>query len=388
MGEGGEAAAGVVSPAGRQDVAPDGREARLVAVMGRDGSFDGTFVFGVRSTGVYCRPSCPARRPRADRILLFPGPAAAEESGYRPCRRCRPTQAVRRAELVSSVCEHIQANLGEDLGLAALAKRFSVSPYHLQRVFKEFVGMSPRRYAEECRINGLKAQLSRGEPVVAALRRVGYSSQSWLYADSTAKLGMTPGAYRRGGAGMRIVYLVGDSPLGRLLVASTEHGICMVDLGESDEELAKALHREYPRATIEVSEEARGNYDAVLGYLVGRREKVPLDLRGTAFQRRVWTALQTIPEGSVCSYSDVAEMVGRPRAVRAVANACGKNPVPLIVPCHRVVRKDGGLGGYGLGLWRKRALLAEERRRKDAGLVEGRPPQAEDDAGSPPSVHP
>jgi len=266
-------------------------------------------------------------------------------------------------DLVGRICAHIQANLTGDLGLAALGREFSMNPIQLQRVFKEVVGMSPRRYTEECRINRLKTRLGEGDSVTSALRRSGYSSQSWLYGDSKSKLGMTPGAYRRGGAGMRIAYHIGDSPLGRLLVATTEHGICMVNLGESDADLARALRKEYPKATVEESRNARDCFDAVLDYFSGQLRKLPLDLRGTDFQRKVWTALQTIPEGDVCSYSDVAEMIGLPRAVRAVANACGKNPVPLIVPCHRVIRKDGSLGGYGMGLWRKRALLAEEKER-------------------------
>jgi AraC family transcriptional regulator, regulatory protein of adaptative response / methylated-DNA-[protein]-cysteine methyltransferase len=342
------------------------KEDRLRAVMERDRSSDGSFVFGVTSTGIYCRPSCPARRPRADRILLFQSPEAAEKSGMRECLRCRPKLASQRAQLVGRICAHIQANLTGDVGLVALGKEFSVSPYHLQRVFKQVVGMSPRRYTEECRINKLKAHLGEGHSVTTALRKVGYSSQSWLYGDSTAKLGMTPGVYRRGGVGMQVVYHIGASPLGRLLVAATEHGICMVDLGESDSDLVRALHKEYPKAVISDSEDAKGYFDAVLGYFSGQQAKLALDLRGTDFQRRVWTALQTIPEGTVCSYSDVAEMIGMPRAVRAVANACGKNPVPLIVPCHRVVRKDGSLGGYGLGIWRKKALLAGERSRASA----------------------
>jgi AraC family transcriptional regulator, regulatory protein of adaptative response / methylated-DNA-[protein]-cysteine methyltransferase len=342
------------------------RQDYLRAVLERDGSFDGSCVFGVSSTRIYCRPSCPARRPRADRILLFPDPDAAERSGFRQCLRCKPKLISQRAELVGRICVHIQANLTEDLGLAALGEKFSISPFHLQRVFKEVVGMSPRRYTEECRISRLKKHLGEGQSVTSALRRVGYSSQSWLYGDSTAKLGMTPGVYRRGGVGMRISYMTGSSPLGRLLVAATEHGICMVNLGEDDADLVQALHKEYPKAVTAESKEVQGPFDAVLGYFRGQQKKLPLDMRGTAFQRKVWAALQTIPDGTVTSYSEIAARIGRPRAVRAVANACGKNPVPLIVPCHRVVRKDGGLGGYGLGLWRKRALLAEEKSRTRA----------------------
>jgi AraC family transcriptional regulator, regulatory protein of adaptative response / methylated-DNA-[protein]-cysteine methyltransferase len=342
------------------------RQNYLRAVLERDGSFDGSLVFGVSSTGIYCRPSCPARRPRADRILLFPDPDAAERSGFRQCLRCKPRLTSQRVELVGRVCAHIQANLTKDLRLATLGEKFSISPFYLQRVFKEVVGMSPRRYTEECRINRLKRNLGDGQSVTSALRGVGYSSQSWLYSDSTAKLGMTPGVYRRGGVGMRISYVTGSSPLGRLLVAATEHGICMVNLGESDAELVQALHKEYPRSLMAESKEIQDLFDAVLGYFRGQQKKLPLDMRGTTFQRKVWSALQTIPDGSVSSYSDIAALIGQPRAVRAVANACGKNPVPLIVPCHRVVRKDGGLGGYGLGLWRKRALLAEERSRTGA----------------------
>ena len=335
----------------------------LRAVMERDRSFDGAFVFGVSSTGIYCRPSCPARRPRTERIMLFPGPEAAEGAGLRECLRCGPKLTSRRAELVGRVCAHIQDNLAGDLRLGTLGERFSISPYHLQRVFKEVVGMSPRRYTEECRISRLKAHLGEGDSVTKSLRKVGYGSQSWLYNDSTIKLGMTPGTFRRGGLGMRIVYQTGGSPLGRMLVAATEHGICMVTLGEDDDQLAKALRKEYPKATLSRSPEAQTQFGAVLAWFNGRQRKIPLDLRGTEFQRKVWAALQTIPDGGVCSYSDVAALIGQPAAVRAVANACGKNPVPLIVPCHRVVRKDGSLGGYGLGLWRKKALLAEEKKR-------------------------
>jgi AraC family transcriptional regulator of adaptative response/methylated-DNA-[protein]-cysteine methyltransferase len=342
----------------------------LRAVMERDRSFDGVFVFGASSTGIYCRPSCPARRPRAGRIILFPGPEAAEDAGLRECLRCGPKLTSRRAELVAGVCAYVQDNLAGDLRLEALGERFSVSPYHLQRVFKEVVGMSPRRYTEECRISRLKTHLAGGDSVAKSLRKVGYGSQSWLYADSTAKLGMTPGTYRRGGLGMRIVYQTGGSPLGRMLVAATAHGICMVTLGESDEQLANALRKEYPKAILSRSPDAQTHFKAVLDWFNGRQTKIPLDLRGTEFQRKVWAALQRIPDGRVCTYSDIAVLIGRPSAVRAVANACGKNPVPLIVPCHRVVRKDGSLGGYGLGVWRKRALLAEEEKR--AGAAQSR----------------
>jgi AraC family transcriptional regulator of adaptative response/methylated-DNA-[protein]-cysteine methyltransferase len=224
------------------------------------------------------------------------------------------------------------------------------------------MGISPRKYADECRIARLKTHLSRGETVSDALRKAGYRSQSWLYTDSRTKLGMTPGAYRRGGEGETIAYSTGDSPLGRLLVAVTERGICGINVGETDDELVETLRREYPRAAITRTAESERFLHQVLRYFGGQQVNLPLDLRGTRFQLKVWSALRTIPTGTTCSYSDVANMIGEPSAVRAVANACGSNPVPLIVPCHRVLRKNGDLGGYRLGLDRKRALLAREQR--------------------------
>lgn len=266
-------------------------------------------------------------------------------------------------ELVGRVCDYIRANSSAKITLEGLGREFGVSPFHLQRVFKAVMGMTPRRYVEECRIGTLKHSLSSGEPVTAALRKSGYSSQSWLYEDSKEKLGMTPATYRRGGEGERIGYLTGDTPLGRLLVAATAHGVCAVSLADSDERLMQTLHREFPRAVISRSEEVRTLYDGVMATLDGQRNSLPLDLRGTDFQLRVWSAIRKIPYGGTCTYSDIAEAIGSPTAVRAVANACGSNPVPLIIPCHRVIRKDGGLGGYGLGVHRKKALLAQEKLR-------------------------
>jgi AraC family transcriptional regulator, regulatory protein of adaptative response / methylated-DNA-[protein]-cysteine methyltransferase len=270
-------------------------------------------------------------------------------------------KTTKRLELVKEVCAYIQENAASKLTLADLGKRFGVSPYHLQRIFMDVMGISPRRYLEECRVTHLKLRLAKGEPVVGALRATGYSSHSWLYKDSRAKLGMTPADYKEGGPGALVMYAIGDSSLGRLLVAATTHGICSVDLGEDDDELIGALRREYPKAKISRSAKATRFLQAVKAHLEGQEVKLPLDIRGTDFQLRVWSALQRIPLGSTRSYSDVAEMIGEPAAVRAVANACGSNPVPLIIPCHRVIRKDGSLGGYGLGLPRKKALLAKER---------------------------
>jgi AraC family transcriptional regulator, regulatory protein of adaptative response / methylated-DNA-[protein]-cysteine methyltransferase len=270
-------------------------------------------------------------------------------------------RAPRRIGLVKDVCNYIQENSTSKITLSDLGTKFGVSPYHLQRVFVDVMGISPRRYLEECRVGLLKLRLAKGEPVLGALRGTGYSSQSWLYKDSRVKLGMTPADYRSGGSGMVVMYAIGDSRLGRLLVAATGHGICSVNLGKNDAELVAALGREYPKAKIVRSARATRYLDGVNAHLRGQEVKLPLDIRGTEFQLKVWTALQRIPLGSTRSYSEVAEMIGEPKAVRAVANACGSNPVPLIIPCHRVIRKDGGLGGYGLGIPKKRALLTEER---------------------------
>ena len=236
-----------------------------------------------------------------------------------------------------------------------------MSPFHLQRVFSGVMGMSPRKYLEECRLNDLRSRLAKGEPVVNALRGTGYSAQSWLYEDSRTRLGMTPGTYRNGAAGTSITYATGDSSLGRLLVAATEHGVCSVKVGRDDDELLRALRSEFPRARISRGKKARRFLDALNDHLSGQEVRLPVDVRGTDFQLRVWIALRDIPLGETRSYSEVARTIGEPRAVRAVANACASNPVPLIIPCHRVIRKDGSLGGYGLGIGRKKILLSTER---------------------------
>ncbi len=268
---------------------------------------------------------------------------------------------IRKAELVKDVCDYIRENSTTHVTLKSLGVRFRISPFHLQKIFTEVMGMSPREYLEEFRLSNLRRELAKGEPVISALRGTGYSAQSWLYEDSKRRLGMTPATYRKGGEGTTIGYATGPSSLGRLLVATTEHGVCAVKAGRSDAELVRALRAEFPRATILRTARARRYLDALNRHLSGQEGKFPLDIRGTDFQFRVWAALTTIPLGETRSYHDVAEMVGKPLAVRAVANACASNPVPLIIPCHRVIRKDGSLGGYGLGIYRKKALLSSER---------------------------
>jgi AraC family transcriptional regulator of adaptative response/methylated-DNA-[protein]-cysteine methyltransferase len=269
--------------------------------------------------------------------------------------------SARRAGLVKSVCDHIRANSASRITLRSLGENFGLSPFHLQRIFSDMMGMSPRKYQEECRLSELRLRLARGEPVLSALRGTGYSSQSWLYEDSRTRLGMTPATYRNGAPGTLITYATGDSSLGRLLVATTEHGVCSVKVGHNDGELLHALRGEFPRARVTRGRRAKRFLDALNDHLSGQETKFPVDVRGTDFQLRVWIALRDIPLGETRSYSDVARMIGEPRAVRAVANACASNPVPLIIPCHRVIRKDGSLGGYGLGITRKKALLSTER---------------------------
>ncbi len=269
--------------------------------------------------------------------------------------------SLKKAELVRKVCDYIRENSTSRITLRSLGGHFGLSPFHLQRIFSEVMGVSPRRYLEECRLSDLRLRLARGEPVVNALRGTGYSSQSWLYEDSRMRLGMTPATYRNGAPGTMITYATGDSSVGRLLVAATEHGICSVRAGRSDEDLIRALRNEFPKAVITRGRKAEKFLEALNDHLNGQEVKLPVDVRGTNFQLRVWTALREIPLGETRSYSDVACMIGEPRAVRAVANACASNPVPLIIPCHRVIRKDGGLGGYGLGVGRKRTLLSKER---------------------------
>jgi AraC family transcriptional regulator of adaptative response/methylated-DNA-[protein]-cysteine methyltransferase len=340
---------------------------RWRAVLARDAGADGGFVFGVRSTGIYCRPSCPARRPRRDHVSYFGGPAEAERAGYRACRRCHPREESmhqQQATLVRQACEMIESAADSPPSLATLSRRIGYSPYHLHRMFRRVTGVTPRQYAEAVRTRRLRGGLRAGTPVTRALLDAGFGSASRLYERAPAELGMTPAAYRRGGRGMRIAYAVARSPLGMLLVATTPRGVCAVRLGDRVAALAAGLRRELPGATL-VRDDARLRpvMERVLGQLDGRRPdaRLPLDIRATAFQRRVWQALRAIPIGTTRSYAAIARAIGRPRAARAVGAACASNPVALVIPCHRAVRSDGGLGGYAWGIERKRRLLARER---------------------------
>ncbi|HLV79681.1 MAG TPA: bifunctional DNA-binding transcriptional regulator/O6-methylguanine-DNA methyltransferase Ada [Chthonomonadaceae bacterium] len=335
-----------------------------MAVEAHDARADGKFVYAVRSTGIYCRPSCPSKRPAREQVRFYASPQSAERAGFRACRRCRPQEAARQALAVETVCVYIQEHLEEALDLKTLGAHVEMSPAHLQRVFKQRLGLTPREYADACRLERFKARVKEGEPITGALFEAGYSSSSRLYERAATRLGMTPGAYRKGGKGMRIGYTITDCPLGRLLVAATEKGLCAVSIGETDAGLEAMLKEEYPAASLARDEAALASWiQAVQGYWNGDLSggDLPLDVQATAFQWRVWRQLQAIPFGSAVSYGQVARALGEPNAVRAVAQACAANRVALVIPCHRVVRENGAPGGYRWGLARKQALLEHEK---------------------------
>lgn len=337
------------------------------AVQARDNHFDGTFVFGVRSTGIYCRPSCPSRRPRREQVVFFQQSIAAEQAGFRSCRRCHPQKTVLndpQMEAIQRTCRYIENHLEDPLTLEILSAQAGLSPYHLQRTFKRIMGISPRRYAEACRLGQFKTRVKGGESVINAMYDAGYGSSSRLYERAPTQLGMTPATYRRGGQGMNITFTTVGCPLGRLLIGTTEKGICAVSLGDSDAELEKALQHEYPAAELHRDDTGLNQWvEVLLSYLDGQTPKLdlPVDVQATAFQWRVWEALQTIPYGTTRSYSDIAQAIGQPSAVRAVARACATNHVAIVIPCHRVIREDQSLGGYRWGLERKKILLEQER---------------------------
>ncbi len=336
------------------------------AVLARDTRRDADFVFAVRSTGIYCRPSCPSRRPLRKHVLFFAQPDAAEQNGFRPCRRCRPREAVRqsRAALVARVTRYMAEHAGEPLRLSLLARFMGLSLHHAQRVFRRVVGVTPRQFADAMRVHRLKSRLRKGDDVTTSMYEAGYGSSSRLYERSDSQLGMTPATYRKGGRGMRIGYTVVPCPLGRLLVGATERGISAVYLGDSCEKLEVALRAEYPQAEIHRDTNGLNRWvTAVLRQLRGkpRGTDLPLDVQATAFQQRVWEALRRIRRGTTRTYSQIAKSLGKPKATRAVARACATNRVAVVIPCHRVVREDGNLAGYRWGLERKRALLENER---------------------------
>lgn len=343
-------------------------DSRFPAFMARDPAADGRFIVAVTSTRIFCRPTCPARRPLARNIAFYDTAAQAEAAGFRACLRCRPLALDGRdpaAERCHAIAAYIRAHATEPLTLADLAARAGISPFHLQRGFKAVIGVSPRDYQAAHRLDLLKTGLRAGEPVLAATFDAGYGSTSRVYAQVGA-IGMTPSAYRAGGAGETIAWAVRETTLGPLLMAATDRGVCRVRFGDDAATLEADLAAEYPRAAL-VAARPGAALDGWLAALeahlaaAGPAPNPPLDLHGTAFQLKVWRFLTRITPGRPISYTELAAGIGAPKAVRAAASACAANRVALLVPCHRVLRGDGGLGGYRWGTDRKRALIEAER---------------------------
>jgi AraC family transcriptional regulator of adaptative response/methylated-DNA-[protein]-cysteine methyltransferase len=339
---------------------------RWDAVVARDTQADGAFFYGVATTGVFCRPSCASRLPLRENVAFFGAADEALAAGFRPCKRCRPDGLPRDLAIVERACAALDADPQARLTLAQLSEAVHVSPFHLQRLFKRIVGISPREYQAARRGATLRAALQRGEGVTRAALDAGFNSPSRLYSNVAGELGMAPSAYRKKGEGRRVHYASAVTALGRVLVAATDRGICRIAFGDDSSELVQALRHAFAKADL-VEDRARiaPFIEQIDAYLRGQRETfdLPLDVSTTAFRQRVWDALRNIPYGQTRSYTQVAESLGVPRAVRAVASACASNPVALAIPCHRVLQKGGSLAGYRWGLERKAALLDAEARR-------------------------
>jgi len=340
-------------------------EDKWIAALSRNDEFDGVFVFAVRSTGVYCRPSCPAKRPNRKQVIFFPDFGEAERFGFRSCLRCHPRDLTRsQTKFIASICSFIDANLEKKLTLSALGTHAGISPFHLQRTFKRAVGISPRQYIEARRLEKMKGSLRNGKTVMRALYDAGFNSRSRIYGMIQNKFGVSPGTYRRGGAGMRIEYTITSCPTGRLLFGVTEKGICAVCLGESDDAVEAAITRDYPSAVITRNDSDLEPWiECFMKYFGGQdfRRDLSIDVQATSFQWRVWKQIQAIPRGSTTTYGKIARAIGMPGSFRAVARACATNPVSLIIPCHRVIGQDGSMRGYRWGKNRKKKLLSLER---------------------------
>lgn len=345
---------------------PASEDPRWAALAARDPAFDGHFVYSVATTGVYCRPSCPSRPARRENIRFHAGPSEAEAAGFRPCLRCRPAGLSAREEkaaIIARACSLIDQAETEP-SLDTIAAAVGLSPFHFHRQFKAVMGMTPKAYAAARRATRVRAELGRGSPVTAAIYEAGYGSNSRFYERSTTLLGMSPSAYRAGGPGEEIRFAVGQCSLGAILVAATSAGVCAVEFGEDPDALVRGLQDRFRSARLVGGDR---DFEALVARAVALVEDpaagtdLPLDLRGTAFQQRVWQALRAIPPGSTTTYTELAERLGMPRAVRAVAGACAANRVAVAIPCHRVVRRDGDLAGYRWGIERKEALIAREK---------------------------
>jgi AraC family transcriptional regulator of adaptative response/methylated-DNA-[protein]-cysteine methyltransferase len=348
---------------GSYRVSPRAADRLWQATLRRDHRADGAFVFAVRSTHIYCRPSCPARRPLRRNTLFFETAQEAESQGFRPCRRCRPQEQQEGITLVQQAAQLLINSTEEAPRLDSLATQLKTSPARLRRAFRRATGLAPREFAQAARLERFKKMLREGSRITDALYACGFGSSSRLYEKTNAQLGMTPASYRKGAAGMHIGYTLAKSSLGKVLVAGTERGVSAVYLGDSDRTLVDALHKEYPRAEIFRSGDSHAPWlTEILRRVEGEAPSLdlPLDVQATVFQRRVWQELQKIPRGSTRTYTQVARAMGKPDAVRAVARACASNPVSIVVPCHRVIRSDGQLAGYRWGLQRKQKLLDRE----------------------------
>ncbi|MGI0019039.1 MAG: bifunctional DNA-binding transcriptional regulator/O6-methylguanine-DNA methyltransferase Ada [Nitrososphaera sp.] len=340
---------------------------RWTSIVTRNPEADDTFYYSVKTTGVYCRPSCAARRARPENVSFHATREGAEKAGLRPCKRCKPNQpslVKQHAAIVTHACRLIEES--EDApSLEELASRAGMSAYHFHRVFKAVAGLSPREYAVAQRARRVRNELARGGTVAKAVYDAGYSSNGRFYETSDAVLGMTPSSWRAGGTGMEIRFAVGECSLGSILVAQSYRGVCAILLGDEPDELARDLQDRFPRANL-IGGDAR--FEQLVSKVVGFVEApalgldLPLDVRGTAFQQRVWQALREIPAGSTASYADIASRIGSPNSARAVAHACAANALAVAIPCHRVVKSDGALSGYRWGVERKRALLKREER--------------------------
>jgi len=344
-----------------------------MAVARRDPSYDGRFLYAVVSTGVFCRPSCAARSARPENLRFFQGIDNAIAAGFRPCKRCKPDDPHRDVQRMTELAQYIELHADEQLPLAKLAVRQGLSPAYLQKAFKTVFGVSPKAYQDAARLKKLKGLLKKGDDVTGAIYEAGYGSSSRVYGKAIRSIGMTPKSYRNGGAGEQIAYASRNTALGPLMMAATNRGVCFAMFGDSEAELFEQLASEFPNAELRPSEatdsEPLDQWIAALDAHLSKgvpRPEVPIDLRGTAFQIMVWQFLLGIPEGAVLSYSDVASGISRPDAVRAAASACAKNRIAVLVPCHRILRADGGIGGYRWGEDRKRTLLDAERQRSKA----------------------
>ena len=340
-------------------------EARWEAFVARDASFEGQFYIAVKTTGVYCRPGCPARLPKRANVRFFDTRNEAERAGFRPCKRCKPDQpslGELHAGKIAQACRLIET-ADEAPKLDDLAEAVGLSPYHFHRIFKQALGVTPKAYATAHRANRVREGLGRSGTVTEAIYDAGFNSNGRFYANASQVLGMTPTDFRAGGAGQAIRYAIGTCSLGSVLVAASEKGVCAILFGDEPESLGKELQVMFPRARLIGGDKA---FEELTGKVLAFVEDpakgldLPLDVRGTAFQHRVWEALRRIPVGSTASYSEIAKKIGAPQAVRAVARACATNRIAVAIPCHRVVRSDGGLSGYRGGVERKRALLAKE----------------------------